>query len=257
MPTGRTGILAVLLLGLVGCAGRGETDLLHARLREQQQQLAETQSQLEISERAVKQARRETESLRTQYVQAGPPGLLPEQSDLLTRVSDLRINSMLTAGLDRDDGVGDDALAVQFAPVDDDGELIRLPGDITITVLDPQLPGTDREIARWTFTAAESREHWVRGFLGTGYQFTLPWPQPPQHAELVVHVGLKTADGREFTASHVLKISPPIVTAEASVSSGPKRAEVRRVPTENASPEDRGIVRDSTSWTADTIPVWR
>ncbi|HUQ69842.1 MAG TPA: hypothetical protein VM165_09985 [Planctomycetaceae bacterium] len=246
-----------MLLGLVGCAGRGETDLLHARLREQQQQLAETQTRLESSAKDLKHARRETETLRTQLSQAGTPGLLPEQSDQMVRVSALRINPMLTAGLDQNDGVGDDALAIQFSPVDGDGELIRLPGEITITVLDPQLDGGQREIARWTFSAAESREHWVRGFLGTGYQFTLPWPQPPEHAELVAHVALQTADGREFAASHILKITPPVMTAD---NVAPDRTETRRISTPEAEPQaphQRGVVRESTNWTESTLPVYR
>lgn len=237
--------LCCVVLGLVGCAGRGETDLLHARLREQQQQLAETEAKLAASAKELKVARREAETLKTQIAQAGPANLLPEQADLLVRVADLRINPMLTAGLDQDGGVGDDALAVQFSPVDADGELVRLPGDITITVLDPKLPGTEREVARWTFSAAESREHWMRGFVGTGYQFTLPWPSPPRHAELVVHVAMKTADGREFSATHVLKITPPVVTAEA-VSTESRRT-----------PLSAPVIRESTNWTEDTIPVYR
>ncbi|MDZ4687712.1 MAG: hypothetical protein SH850_21790 [Planctomycetaceae bacterium] len=249
-----------MLLGLVGCAGRGDADLLHARLREQQQQLSETQARLESSAKDLKQARRETETLRTQLAQTGTPGLLPEQSDQLVRVADLRINSMLTAGLDQDDGVGDDALAIQFSPVDTDGELIRLPGEITIIVLDPQLGDDRREIARWSFSAAESREHWVRGFLGTGYQFTLPWPQPPEHAELVAHVALKTADGREFAASHILKITPPVVTADSVTPSAAERTETRRIATPEAepqAPQQRGVVRESTNWTESTLPVYR
>lgn len=233
--------------------------MLHARLREQQQQLAEAQSRLESSARELKQARQETEGLRTKLAQTGSPGLLPEQSDMLVRVADLRINPMLTAGLDRDDGVGDDALAIQFSPVDADGELIRLPGEITITVLDPQLDGAAREVARWTFSAAESRAHWVRGFLGTGYQFTLPWPHPPQHSELVVHVTLQTADGREFSTTHVLKVTPPVIAAGGANEQTAARTEARRVsaPPPEHTPESRGIVRESTNWTDTTMPIYR
>jgi hypothetical protein len=253
MASPQTWMSCCLLLGLVGCVGRGETDLLHARLREQQQQLAQAQSRLQATESELKQARRETESLRTQYAQAGPPGLLPEQSDLLVRVSSLRINPMLTAGLDRDDDVGDDHLAVHFAPVDADGELVRLPGEITISVLDPKLPASESEIARWTFSAADSREHWIRGFLGTGYQFTLPWPEPPQNADLVVHVTLHTPDGREFTATHVLKITPPVITAARKIPA-PQSAEDLSVP---PAVESRQPIRESTNWTDANVPVYR
>jgi hypothetical protein len=268
-------VLAVCGLGLAGCvAGRGQTDLLQARLREQEQRLSETESLLAANQRELKQARHDTEQLRTQLAQAGPNGLLPEQSDLLVRVSGIKINAMLTAGVDRDDVAGDDALFVQFAPHDADGELVKLPGAIEISVLDPALPEAQRTIARWTVPAEESREHWTRGFLGTGYQFTLPWPgEPPQNSELVVHVRMRPADGREFAATHVCRITPPMTTAIGAATYKPAQDEfndpefVERLKSKARSVEfspasgtlkvDGLEIQESTNWTEETMPVRR
>jgi hypothetical protein len=235
------------MLGLAGClAGRGQVDLLQARLREQEQQLADLQSQLQDKDKALAQSRRAEDELRRQIALSTPQGLLPEQSDLLVRVAGIRINSMLTAGIDRDQTPGDDALFVQFAPYDADGELVKLPGEIEISVLDPALPDQERTIARWTIPAEKCREHWTRGLFGAGYQFTLPWnDQPPRNGELVLHVRLKPVDGREFSATHVLRITPPVEQAVDTRTS-------RKPPHSGEAP-----LIESTNWTERSLPVRR
>lgn len=256
MAARTTWMSSVLLVGLSGCLGGGQADLLQARLREQQQQLAETQAQLRSKDKELKLARKDAEGLRVQLARSGNSGLLPEQSDLLVRVSALRINSMLTAGFDRDDAFGDDSLAIHFVPVDDQGEVVRLLGDIEIKVLDPSLPEASQTVAKWAFTAEESREHWVRGFLGTGYQFTLPWKDPPQNPELVVHVQLKPADGRTFQTSHVVKITPPVIADAVPPTTAFEIEQTSGV--ESRKPAtSRPPVDDSSSWMKDDVPQYR
>ncbi len=249
-----TWMSCVLLVGLSGCLGRGSADLLQARLREQQQLVAETQSLLQSQSQELKLARKEVEGLRGQLAQSGQPGLLPEQSDLLVRASAIRINSMLTAGFDRDDAFGDDTLVVQFTPVDDLGEVVRLPGQVDIRVLDASLPDGQNIVADWSFPPEESHDHWVRGLFGSGYQFTLPWPQPPKNSELVIHVTLRPADGREFKATHLIKITPPVVTANLQ-ESAPATPRSTRKP-EVATPT-RPAFDDSSNWTRDDVPTYR
>lgn len=253
--TARTTWMSCLcFVGLSGCLGRTQADLLQARLREQQQILAETQAQLDASAKELKLARKETEGLRHQLAKSGAPGLLPEQSDALVRVSAIRINSMLTAGFDRDDAYGDDSLVVQFTPVDDTGEVVRLPGEVRIRVVDPALPEDSQTVDEWTFSAAESRERWVRGFLGNGYQFTLPWQRPPKNSDLVVHVQLRPADGREFTATHLVKITPPVVTADAQQIQPAGAASLRKPELETPT---RPVIEDSSRWMRDDVPTYR
>ena len=265
-----------------GCLGRGQTDLLQVRLREQQRMLVEAQSQLDKSERELLLARKEAEGLRSQLASSGPPGYLPEHSAVLIRAASLRINPMLTAGFERDEAYGDDVRVLQFTPLDDRDEVIRLPGDIRIRVLDAALAPEQQTVAEWTFTAAESRNHWVKGLLGSGYQFSLPWPEPPKNANLVLHVQLTSTDGREFKATHLLKITPPVVTAdvrEATAVREPARNSVgenagRENPLLENSRRDRDVVpagaaetrkpsitrpvvEESTNWTLDDVPVYR
>lgn len=208
-----TGICLLALLSFsVGCQGRrGATDYLQARLRLQEQHLTEMEGTLRQAERELLLARREVDTLRTQLVENRGPLLPAEQTGALLRVSAIKINSLLTSGLNRDGEAGDDQLIVHFLPVDEDGEVVKLPGNVTITVLDPALPESSRTVGEWTFTAEQCRQRWVRGLTGAGYQFTLEWQEPPQHSELVVQVKLETPDRREFLTTHITHITPPAV----------------------------------------------
>ncbi len=253
--------LSVLaLVALAGCSGRGETDLLQARLRSQQEQLLQAQTQLNETNKSLAQTRREAEQLRTELAQATTEGAKLASTGPVVPVSAIKINSMLTAGVDKDDTAGDDAVVVNFAPYDDDGEMVKLHGPVDIVAIDPTQPEGQSVFAKWSFTTDETRDHWVRGFLGSGYQFTLPWPEPPQHEELVLHVRLRADDGREFVATQVVKIRPEVDTAGGT---SPATTETRRpvaddlIESIDEKPSARSEVRESTNWTYSTIPIRR
>lgn len=247
------------LLLLMGCLGSARTeDLLHARLRAQQQQLLETKSSVDELTAALQKSRRETETLRTELARVESGDLKTVSGEGVIPVSAIKINSMLTAGMDKNGIKGDDTLVVNFAPYDDDGEMVKLHGTVDIVAMDPQLPEGEQIIARWSFAPEETRQHWVRGFLGSGYQFSLPWSDPPQHDELVLHVRLRTPSDREFVATQVVRIEPEIVTANGRTTETVRRPLLEterdeKLPTSSG----RGVIRESTNWTESTMPVRR
>lgn len=248
-----------LLLSLTGCLGSARTeDLLHARLRAQQDQLLQAKSELDEVTTALAKSRRETSQLRTALAQAEAGGLKTASGSGVTLVSAIKINSMLTAGMDKNDRKGDDTLVVNFAPYDDDGEMVKLHGTVDIVAMDPRLPEGEQVVARWSFAPEETREHWVRGFLGSGYQFSLPWPKPPQHDEVVLHVRLRAPDEREFVATQVVKIQPEVITA-AEESTTEVRRPIREDEVEimTPGPSRRTEIRESTNWTDTTMPIRR
>lgn len=248
------------LVSLIGCAGRGESDLLQARLRAQQEQLLQAQTQLNETNKNLAVARRESEQLRTELAQAASGETKLASAGQIVPVSAIKINTMLTAGVDKDDQAGDDAVVVNFAPYDDDGEIVKLHGPVDIVATDPSQPEGKQLFAKWSFTTEETRQHWVRGFLGSGYQFTLPWPEPPKHDELVLHVRLRTPDDREFVATQVVKIRREVVTAEASATAETTvRRPLRDDEFEAFEPpaNRRAEIRESTNWTDETTPVRR
>ena len=244
-------------LFLTGClSSRGGADLLQARLREQEQTLADVQSRLTAQERSLATARHEADELRRQLAQSGGGGLLPEQSDLLTRVAGIKINAMLTAGIDRDEISGDDALCVQFAPLDTEGELVKLPGAIEVAVLDPSLPERERSVAKWTFTPEETRKHWTRA----------------SSCGLSIHVALAERTAAEFRAGYPRQIEAggwPRIHGNArgeDQSAGdrgrtpPDSAKTRWADGSTAAVPAtlrRPPITESTNWTEGNMPVRR
>lgn len=255
MLRGTTRAAAIGLAMLTGCLGRGQVDLLQARLRAQQQELVAAQSELRSSNEQLALAKKEAERLEEQLAASGKSGLLPEQTDTLVRVTGIKINPMLTAGLDKDEVAGDDTLVVQFSPVDNDGELVKLGGKIEIVAIDPSQSEAGRPLGRWSFDPEETRTHWTRGFLGSGYQFTLPWPEPPQTKEVVVHVRLTAPDGRQFEANQLVTITPPVVTAAGQRTTN--RPNTEAVDPATLAPRKRSPLQESTNWMEHTTPVYR
>lgn len=263
-------------LVLCGCLGRAKPDLLQARLREQQQFVADLQREHQDSQSELKRARREVEQLRAELARSGKQVMAAEYSESLVRASKLQINSLLSGGLNQDEQPGDDALVAYLSLVDDDGEVVKLPGTVELTLLDPALPEPSREIGRWKFTAEECREKWTRGFAGAGYQFTVTLEEPAVHEQLVLHARLTTADSRAFDASQLVRFGSGEVQASRILTElpgpesplddindpppAPTRAPAEldaELPPPSIRPVDSAPVRDSTNWQRDEFPVRR
>lgn len=192
---------------LCGCLGRGNADLLQARLREQQEHMVEVERQKDAALAELKRSKRETEQLRAELDRSGKRIVAAEYTESLVRASKLQINSLMTGGLNRDNVPGDDSLVAYLSLVDDDGEVIKLPGAVELTLLDPSLPEASRQVGLWRFSAEECRRKWTRGFTGAGYQFTVSIQEPVQHDQLVLHAKLTTADNRIFDANQLVRFT--------------------------------------------------
>ena len=208
-----TGMLAVLACG---CFSRSGTDLLQARIRDQEVHLADAERQVATTQTELAKARREADGLRTELAKRGSSGTTAEQTEALVRVTKLQIHSLLSGGVNKDEQPGDDAFVAQLAPVDVDGEVVKLPGQIELTLLDPAVAEGQREVGRWNFTVEECRQHWTRGLTGAGYQFTVPLAASPAHDSLVLHAKLTTVDGRSFDASQIVRVSPATTITASS-----------------------------------------
>lgn len=208
MRCGRVGILlACCVAG--GCALDGETAALEARLRAYEQQVASLKRELSDAKQELVVARRESQHLRRRVSDSGEVVLASEQAATLFRATGLRINSLLTGGLDKNGQPGDEVLSLVLEPVDETGTLIRLPGRVTIELLDPAIAGDDKVIGTWDYSAAEVRELWHSGLFVSGFQFHLEWQTVPTHETLVIHARLETADDRTFDTTETVTIEPP------------------------------------------------
>ncbi len=276
-----TGMSAVLICG---CLGRGGTDLLRARIREQQSHIAETERQMAVAQTELQRTRREADTLRAELARSGGGAMVAEQTEALVRVTKLQIHSLLSGGVNKDEQPGDDAFVAQLAPVDDDGEVVKLPGKIELTLIDPALPADQRQVGQWNFTADECRSRWTRGFTGAGFQFTMPLAASPEHDSLVLHAKLTTSDGRSFDANQIVRVTP-----SNTLTAGSRRAVLDKPPRElddindpppaplkeppaalpelsewaepkadtPKKPAPPAPLRDSTNWTEETIPKLR
>ena len=207
--------MALWILGTLGCATRGNVDVLESQLRKQEDQIFAIETQLSQSESELTLARREVQTLRVQLAERGKPTLLPEQSQLLHRLAGVRVQKYFSGGLDRDGVPGDDLLNVVVVPHDEDGETLKSPGELEIEAIDLSAPEGESQLGVWRFSSEEVAKHWHSG-LTSGFQFRMPWQLPPASENVVLQARFRTLDGRQFGTSAEIRVTPnPEVVARA------------------------------------------
>ncbi len=202
---------AVLLWS--GCSSRGQMELLEAEIRQSQDSLYRAEAKSTELQSQLAMARRETDLIRSQVASTGGQVPLPEQTGNLVRLAGVKINTLLSGGKDRDGQPGDDLLVALITPHDEQGDLVKIAGEVEIEAYDMTRSGDDKRVGRWTFDSEQSAKAWHSGFVGAGLQFELPWQQVPLNKELLVHARLRTADGRQFDTNSPLKVSPAASSA--------------------------------------------
>lgn len=217
-----TWMLALALPGFIGCAARGNVELLESRLRLREDRMVELESNLTSARTELAASRRESNALRTQLAGRGDTPILPEQADVLYRANGIRFNKLRTGGINSDDSSGDDLLTAVLVPHDGDGEPVKLPGEIDLQLFEGTDSQTMREIGNWKFDVETSHDHWHRGFLGSGYLFRLPWQKPPQKSQLTLHARLTTADGRRFNTTQLVNVTPSNASFADSLDKSPQ-----------------------------------
>lgn len=266
--------LVLVPLLLCGCAGRVKTDLLQARIREQAAQLADSQREAARAKDELKQSQRELDRLKSETKQASS-----EITDVAFKpnmqIGKVQIFPLASGGVNKDNVTGDDAIVVQFAPLDLENQPFRLAGDVDITLIDPELPVADQELGDWHFSADECRTHWTRGIASSGFQFTLPLDQPLSHPKVVVKLRFRPSKDKTFESSQVVKVT--VTSGEGFVHkrARPKgKIKVVDEGIESLPPIDEGdgsgwgdddaastppgkLTIHSANWTEDSIPVLR
>lgn len=197
----------MLILTLSGCGGRGNTDLLEARLRQQEDSIFALQRDLKDSQQALETARRQSEAMQQQMAKSSSGGLLPEQSQALYRVTGVKVNSLLTGGVNLDNKQGDELWTTVVTPHDADGETVKLPADLVLELVDLNQPEDQRRVGIWKFNSEEVRGHWYSGFAGSGFRFELPWQRAPASEDLTLLVRMTSQDGRSFKTTSSLKVA--------------------------------------------------
>ncbi len=226
--------LLLLPLGLTGCSlsGNRNQELVEARLRQQDDTIRDLERRLQQSHDSITALKDEAHSLRL-AAQQGVPPLPPEQADSTFRVTKLDVNSLMSGGIDRDQSPGDDQFTLLLSPRDSAGNVLRVAGEIELSLFDFTRPKDEQQIGHWTLSRDEVGEMWHQGIVGTGYQFTSGWQQLPVAPEVHVHARLKTVDGRQFDTTSKLRVTPPSGSEPLAFEPPKKvgRASVSKVPT--------------------------
>lgn len=136
------------------------------------------------------------------------------------KVDHITLNRQLTGGHNRDKLPGDEGVYIVVEPRNKAKQVIDVPGELTIVVMDPLKRGPEGRIARWDYTAEESANSFRQSMFGRGMHLELPWPgEAPQADELNLYVRFVTDDGRRLIAEKAIRPDPLPSTEYAEGSS--------------------------------------
>lgn len=133
-------------------------------------------------ELAAQKATIDTLEKRVETVRA----IRPEDLRKLFHPVKLEIDS-LSGGYDTDGRPGDDGVVVYLRPLDDDGDALKVAGQITIQLYDLAAPPGENLIAEYVIPVDEARELWYGKLMTQHYTVRCPWQHsPPRHPEITI-----------------------------------------------------------------------
>jgi hypothetical protein len=194
-------ILIVSIFLLSGCA-RGNVELLEARLRSREDAVHRLNSELAQAQQELARSQRERDILQQQLVATQRDQVQLEVSRTLARIEGLNIDSKLTGILENREGPHSRELNLLLSPVDSNEDPVKLEGRTVVELFDFSSPAPHRKLHVWEFTPQETAAKWHSGFIGEGFQFTLPIPPSTEPESLTINVSFETPDGRRFHDTH-------------------------------------------------------
>ncbi len=194
------------LLFPAGCSLSGQHQL-EANLRQSEASIRDLQHQLADSKQLLRDQEDELLALRQSTDE--PPFHTTSSSRTLETavawgaVEKLRIHSF-ASGILR---TGDGQLAVNVIvqPLDRDGEIVKVAGELTIQL---QQPGETTLLAETTITSLESRRAWTNGMIGRGFQIKLPLAGESLESgsQVLVTATLNLTPDRQFKATRLMPV---------------------------------------------------
>ncbi|MGO9115389.1 MAG: hypothetical protein ACLP9L_39765 [Thermoguttaceae bacterium] len=165
--------------------------------------------------------------------QWNPAGGQPRTGNLVladnSSVAQITLHPALTGGIGVRNRPSDEGLFVVVEPRDFGGNIVNVPGEVSVALLDPALSGEQARLGRWDFAAAETQ-----GMLRTGSQpgihLRLPWTSTPAHDRLKVFVRYTTRDGRKLQAERLISVAldaPPLDPREPPPDADPAQTASR------------------------------
>ena len=134
-----------------------------------------------------------------------------QQSITPQQITEIVIDREQSRGHDVDGLPGDEGLALLIQPRSASGQLQLEPGELIVSVIDPEESANRQRIGIWKFMPHETPLFFTnRDTSQPGILLHLPWDQQlPRNSEVVVFVRYTTDDGRRLETSADVQISPP------------------------------------------------
>jgi hypothetical protein len=145
---------------------------------------------------------RAVNSPRTENGTLAETGALAEKG----AVAQITLHPSLTGGIGTNGHAGDEGLLVVVEPRDFAGNIINVPGKISVALLDPALNGEQARLARWDFSAGETQTM-MRAGSQPGIHLRLPWVSTPAHDRLKVFVRYSTRDGKLLQTERLIGVA--------------------------------------------------
>ncbi len=184
----------ILIFGLLsGCSTRKQTELLEARLRDQQEMMTRLSEQLERSKNELSIARQESQDLRSQLIASGKPVLQPEQSAVLYRLAGVQVDELQSAILPASSS-DQKILNLVLTPLDQYRQPLKIPVDVTL-----EISTSEKIVETMNITSKDLADNWSSGWITSGYVLQLPIETSKLLSpQISISVTCNTLDGRQF-----------------------------------------------------------
>ncbi|MBI5865268.1 MAG: hypothetical protein HZB38_12310 [Planctomycetes bacterium] len=204
-PLALLGVSLVFAPLLSGCGSNTDIDL-RREISRLQEELKKKDGDLAAQFSTISELNKQLLAARS---------IKPEDLDKLFYPEKLTFDS-LTGGENYDGKPGDDGVTVYIRPIDRDGDVVKVAGDIRIELFDLSR-ATDNLIGRYDIPLDAARKLWY-GKIGT-YHYTVkcPWLHgPPPGDEITIR-----ATFRDFLTQRVLT-AQTVVTVKLPPTTQPK-----------------------------------
>ena len=143
------------------------------------------------------------------YIPISSPAAVVRPYTDSTKVMQLSVNADMCSGYNSDRNSGDDGIAVLLEPRDIHGKIMRVPGRVSIVLLDPQMQGEGARMGRWDFSVGDV-EQAIHAEPADGIILRALWQHIiPTHRDLQVFVRYTTQDGRRIELNRKIAIAMP------------------------------------------------
>lgn len=219
-PGRRSGLLFLLIMA-VGCQSQKQHLALERQMRDREATIRSLEQQLTHSEKLLADQDQELVALRDNQQDSAAGPVRPASSGTAVAsteetqvawgsVKSLRIHT-LTSGLMPASGQDGRRMNVVLQPLDDDGELVKVAGQLQIYLATVQPDGKTVPLAEKNYSLTDSRRLWSRGLVSSGFHAQLPisaedWQTAAGTDQLLVTATLQLGPDRVFKTSELLPV---------------------------------------------------